>query len=221
MDGSHFCVALTNAAHSRAKSIATLLILLLIAPGSFAMAAHRPQRCISLHQRRLDAHNRRLALLERKRHEARLARMSPRQREIVIQNAALCSGSVVQAATAFEGTRYVFGGTSRSGFDCSGFTRFILGKTAGVAIPRTAVEQYYNGAPIPRAKLRAGDLVFFRNTYRPGISHVGIYVGKNRFVHAANSNRGVVIENLADPYYTAHYAGARRVAGPDRELRED
>jgi cell wall-associated NlpC family hydrolase len=117
----------------------------------------------------------------------------------------------VKAAYAFEGARYRFGGTSRSGFDCSGFTRYILGHTAGVQIPRTADEQYYNGVAVSRSKMRPGDLVFFRNTYRHGISHVGIYVGHDKFVHAANSNKGVVLESLDKHYYTEHYAGARRV----------
>jgi cell wall-associated NlpC family hydrolase len=126
---------------------------------------------------------------------------------------ALHSGSVVQAARAFEGTHYVFGGTSRSGFDCSGFTRYILGNAAGVDIPRTAMEQYENGTPVDRDDMKAGDLVFFRNTYRHGISHVGIYTGNGNFVHAANSHKGVVVSSLDEPYYANHYAGARRVTG--------
>ncbi|HEY3329209.1 MAG TPA: C40 family peptidase [Capsulimonadaceae bacterium] len=126
---------------------------------------------------------------------------------------ALHSGSIVRAATAFEGTRYRFGGTSRSGFDCSGFTRYILGNTAGVEIPRTAMEQYNNGAPVSRSEMKAGDLVFFKNTYRHGISHVGIYTGNGNFVHAANSHRGVVVESLDSAYYANRFAGARRVTG--------
>ncbi|MDR3709721.1 MAG: C40 family peptidase [Capsulimonadaceae bacterium] len=137
--------------------------------------------------------------------------MSAHQRKVAVENEALHSGSVVQAAQAFEGTRYRFGGTSRSGFDCSGFTRYILGNTAGVEIPRTAVEQYYNGKPIDRDDMQPGDLVFFRNTYKPGISHVGIYVGDGKFVHAANSHKGVVVEHLDTPYYAHRFAGARRV----------
>ncbi len=127
------------------------------------------------------------------------------------QNKALASGNVVQAAYAFRGTRYVMGGTSRSGFDCSGFVRYILGATNGVALPRTATEQYYHGAPIPSAQLQPGDLVFFKNTYKRGISHVGIYAGAGKFIHAANAHKGVRMDNLGDSYYLSHYAGARRV----------
>lgn len=127
------------------------------------------------------------------------------------QNKALASGSVVQAAYAFRGTRYVMGGTSRSGFDCSGFVRFILGATDGVALPRTATEQYYHGLPISQAQAQPGDLVFFKNTYKAGISHVGIYVGGGQFVHAANAHKGVRADSLNSSYYQAHFAGLRRV----------
>lgn len=127
------------------------------------------------------------------------------------QNKALASGSVVQAAYAFRGTRYVMGGTSRSGFDCSGFVRFILGATDGVALPRTAMEQYDHGTPISQAQAQPGDLVFFKNTYKPGISHVGIYVGGGQFVHAANAHKGVRADSLNSSYYQAHFAGIRRV----------
>ena len=127
------------------------------------------------------------------------------------QNKAIASGSVVQAAYAFRGTRYVMGGTSRSGFDCSGFVRFILSATDGVALPRTATEQYYHGTPVSQAQAQPGDLVFFKNTYKPGISHVGIYVGGGRFVHAANAHKGVRADSLNSSYYQAHFAGIRRV----------
>ena len=137
-------------------------------------------------------------------HTAKLA-------HVQAQNKAIASGNAVQAAYAFRGTRYVMGGTSRSGFDCSGFVRYILGATDGVALPRTATEQYYHGAPIPDGHLQPGDLVFFKNTYKRGISHVGIYAGAGKFIHAANAHKGVRMDSLADSYYVAHYAGARRV----------
>jgi len=137
-------------------------------------------------------------------HAAKLA-------HVQAQNKAIASGNAVQAAYAFRGTRYVMGGTSRSGFDCSGFVRYILGATDGVALPRTATEQYYHGAPIPGGQLQPGDLVFFKNTYKRGISHVGIYAGAGKFIHAANAHKGVRMDSLADGYYVAHYAGARRV----------
>ena len=146
-----------------------------------------------------------------RRHEARLAHQSVRTAKVQAQNQALSSGNVVAAAYAFRGTRYVMGGTSRSGFDCSGFVRYILSATDGVELPRTASDQYYNGTPIANDQLQPGDLVFFKGTYKAGISHVGIYAGGGKFIHAANAHKGVRMDNLNDSYYQAHYAGARRV----------
>lgn len=103
------------------------------------------------------------------------------------------------------------GGTSRSGFDCSGFVRFILSATNGVDLPRTATEQYYHGTPISISQAQPGDLVFFKNTYKQGISHVGIYVGGGQFIHAANAHKGVRSDSLNSSYYQAHFAGLRRV----------
>lgn len=151
------------------------------------------------------------------RHEERVAAREEHHHEHVVQVAeqdeALRSGDVVQAAYSFRGTRYIFGGTSRSGFDCSSFVRYILGHADGVDLPRTAEEQYYEGTPVSREDLQPGDLVFFKNTYRHGISHVGIYTGDGKFVHAANSHKGVREDSLDETYYAEHYAGARRVLG--------
>lgn len=154
-------------------------------------------------QARQAAYQMRVAALEGRR-QAALARLTA-------QHQALTSGNVVMAAYAFRGTRYVMGGTSRSGFDCSGFVRYILGNAGGVSLPRTAVEQYYHGAPIAPQDMQPGDLVFFKNTYKRGISHVGIYAGNGRFIHAANPHRGVQMDSLNSAYYAHHFAGARRV----------
>ena len=163
---------------------------------------------------RLDRHNARLAARDERRrahlakvHANHLARLAKLQ----AQHEAIRSRNVVRTAYAFRGSRYVFGGTSRSGFDCSGFTRFVVGKSAGVALPRTASEQYENGKPVRAGQMKPGDLVFFKNTYRHGISHVGIYAGDGKFVHAANTSKGVTVSNLDEPYYEHRFAGARRV----------
>jgi cell wall-associated NlpC family hydrolase len=86
----------------------------------------------------------------------------------------------------------------------------VLG-TGGVDLPRTASDQFYNGKSIDKAHLAPGDLVFFKNTYRHGISHVGIYTGNGNFIHACNPSRGVVESSLNEPYYANHWAGGRRV----------
>ena len=78
-------------------------------------------------------------------------------------------------------------------------------------IPRVSSALYHSGQPVRLAELRPGDLVFFKDTYKSGISHVGVYTGDNKFVHAANHRKGVTITRLSDPYYQLHYAGARRL----------
>lgn len=170
-----------------------------------AVAKHSSTHAMTPHQIRLQRHEERLAM--------RAEHLQIHGRRVAMQNEAMASGNVVAAAYSFRGTRYVFGGTSRSGFDCSSFVRFILGRTDGVELPRTAEEQYYHGQPVAREDLRPGDLVFFKNTYKHGISHVGIYTGDGKFVHAANSHKGVREDSLDEPYYAHHYAGARRVIG--------
>jgi len=117
------------------------------------------------------------------------------------------SSALVKNALSLVGVPYVSGGTSRSGFDCSGFTRYVF-KGSGISLPRTAAEQFRVGSSVNRAQLQAGDLVFF-TTYAPGASHVGIYIGGGSFVHASNS--GVRTTSLSDSYYASRYLGARRV----------
>lgn len=117
--------------------------------------------------------------------------------------------SLVQTALALRGSRYRSAGTSRGGFDCSGFTRYVFAKY-GVSLPHSSAAQAGLGKPVSRAELRPGDLVFF-HTYRSGISHVGIYIGDGRFVHAARHGRGVTVDSLNSAYYAPRYRGARRV----------
>lgn len=120
------------------------------------------------------------------------------------------SGSVVSVAQNYLGVPYVWGGTSPSGFDCSGFTQYVF-RQCGYSINRTAAAQYSNGSYVSYDSLQAGDLVFFANTYSAsGITHVGIYIGGGQFIHAANG--GVKISSLSESYYSSRYYGARRIA---------
>ena len=109
----------------------------------------------------------------------------------------------------YLGTPYVWGGTTPSGFDCSGFTRYVY-KQLGYTLNRTAGQQLSNGYAV--SSLQPGDLVFFDNTYATSAaaSHVGIYIGNNQFVHAASG--GVKVTSLSDSYYASRYIGARRIA---------
>ena len=120
------------------------------------------------------------------------------------------SGSIVGTAQNYLGVPYVWGGTSPSGFDCSGFTQYVF-RQCGYSINRTAAAQYSNGSYVSYDSLQAGDLVFFANTYSAsGITHVGIYIGGGEFIHAANG--GVKISSLSESYYSSRYYGARRIA---------
>lgn len=116
----------------------------------------------------------------------------------------------VEQALALLGTPYRLGGTNRAGIDCSGLIGLVF-RHEGFSLPRTAAEQFRIGSPVELAELRAGDLVFFANTYKRGISHVGLYIGDGKFVHAENRRRGVVITSLNDNYYRSRFAGGRRL----------
>jgi cell wall-associated NlpC family hydrolase len=123
------------------------------------------------------------------------------------------AADAVLTALAFVGVRYRRGGNDEaSGFDCSGFTRYVFGRTLGVALPRRVDEQAR--APglvaVPRAQLQPGDLVFF-NTLKRTFSHVGIYVGDNRFVHAPRPGGEVRTEDMGGTYWRARFTGARRL----------
>lgn len=114
---------------------------------------------------------------------------------------------LTKSALRFLGTPYVFGGTSTSGFDCSGYTQHVFAML-GVSLPRTADAQYYAGRATTGG-LRPGDLVFFQ-TYEPGPSHVGIYLGNGQFAHASSSH-GVMVSHLSDSYWASRYLGAKRL----------
>lgn len=116
-----------------------------------------------------------------------------------------CS-EVLAYAMKFVGYPYVYGGSSPSGFDCSGFTSYVY-KHFGVSLSRTAAGQYSNGTAVSRANLQVGDLVMFGSP----INHVGIYAGGGRIVHAANPSRGVTTDTINSGYYNTHYVGARRI----------
>lgn len=111
-------------------------------------------------------------------------------------------------ARSYVGYPYVYGGSSPSGFDCSGFVQYVC-KQFGFSVNRTATAQLANGKKVSRSELKPGDLVFFG--YGSTATHVGIYVGENKFVHAQNSSTGVVITDLSVSYYDSRYLTARRI----------
>ena len=117
----------------------------------------------------------------------------------------------VRTAQRYAGTPYVWGGESARGFDCSGFIIRVMRDLGYRSLPHSAAEQFNYGTPIARALLKPGDLVFFANTYKPGISHVGIFLGRGRFIHAAGTGKGTIVSYLSASPYNEKYAGARRL----------
>ena len=118
--------------------------------------------------------------------------------------------AVVNEAKKYLGVPYVWGGTTPAGWDCSGFVQYIFAVAAGVQLPRVAGDQAGVGVNVPTANIQPGDLVFFKDTYAPGISHIGIALGGGQFIHASGVGQGTIISNLNEPLYVAHWAGARR-----------
>lgn len=130
--------------------------------------------------------------------------------ESEVQNASK-GQEIVDYALQFLGYRYVYGGSSPSGFDCSGFTSYVY-KHFGYSLYRSASDQLKNGVAVSRGELQPGDLVLFKkgNSSRPA-THVGLYIGNNQFIHASTSKVGVIISRMSDAYYTTGFVGGRRI----------
>lgn len=127
------------------------------------------------------------------------------------ENVLVSKNDIIILAEQNLGVPYVYGGSSPSGFDCSGLVYYVF-KNLGYSLPRTARAQYYAGTPIAKSDIQPGDLVFFQNTSGNGISHVGIYTGNGQFIHAPSTGKVVSYANLNSSYYTSHYFGACRLS---------
>ena len=118
---------------------------------------------------------------------------------------------IVDYAATLLGCKYVYGGNSPSGFDCSGYVKYVFAHF-GVNLSRTSASQYSNSVRISKSDLNVGDLVFFSQTRGSSkVGHVGIYVGGGQFIHAASPGKGVRYDSLSDSYYSSHYIGSGRV----------
>jgi len=119
--------------------------------------------------------------------------------------------AIVDFALQFQGYPYVYAGNTPAGFDCSGFTQYVILNTLGIDIGHGVAEQTGYGAWVDWGAWQPGDLVYFAGTYRAGISHTGVYIGDGQFIHAENEGTGVVISSLYSDYYSGHYYGAYRL----------
>lgn len=117
--------------------------------------------------------------------------------------------SLLDNVDEWYGVRYRSGGNTKTGIDCSGFTVAVYAAVYGIALPRVSRDQYRISRKISTTELQEGDLVFF-NTNGSGVSHVGVYLGNNKFIHASVS-RGVMVSGLFEPYYIKRYIGAGRI----------
>ena len=139
-----------------------------------------------------------------------------------VQQVSTRASDLVVNALSFLGVKYRYGGDSaRSGFDCSGFVRYVYEETLGTVLPHNAAQQARQGEKITESQLKPGDLVFF-NTLRRAFSHVGIYIGNGQFIHAPRSGQTIRVENLDSPYWAKRFDGARRIMmGQQTEVAQD
>jgi hypothetical protein len=119
---------------------------------------------------------------------------------------------VANFAMQYVGYPYAYAGEGPYAFDCSGFTKFVIQNTLGVDITHDMFTQIGMGQSVGMNELQPGDLVFFANTFRPGLSHAGIYIGGGQFVHAENEGTGVKVSDLNSDYYGSRWAGGTRIA---------
>ncbi|TAL81246.1 MAG: NlpC/P60 family protein [Candidimonas sp.] len=123
--------------------------------------------------------------------------------------------ALASTALRFLGIRYRYGGIApKSGFDCSGLVAYAAEKSLGLKLPHRAAEMAHEGKSVPRDSLKKGDLVFF-NTRGRRYSHVGIYLGDHKFVHAPRKGQVVRVESMDEAYWKKRYNGARRLAAND------
>lgn len=119
--------------------------------------------------------------------------------------------SLLAVAMGLRDTRYVRGGRDPStGFDCSGFVRYVFAHAVGMQLPRNSASQFLAGLKVNRADMQPGDLVFFRTHGKRAISHVGIYISNGRFIHSPATGKSVEISSLKEGYWAKRFAGAKR-----------
>jgi len=122
--------------------------------------------------------------------------------------------ALIGLAMNLRDTRYVRGGRDPStGFDCSGFVRYVFAHAIGMKLPTNSASQFLAGLKVDRADMKPGDLVFFQTGRKHHISHVGIYLSNGRFIHSPASGKTVQVSSLSESYWARHFAGAKRPSG--------
>lgn len=160
----------------------------------------------------------RLALTSREAEPSPLLLPGDSSEDEVLEMAYTTSSELEQVAYNYLSIPYRFGGSSRKGIDCSAFVQQVF-REVDVDLPRTAREQFRVGAEIERDELQKGDLIFFR-TYAKYPSHVGIYLGDGKMIHASSRSRRVVVSNVDNPYYLKRFIGAKRITLLDGDAAE-
>ena len=119
--------------------------------------------------------------------------------------------ALIGLAMNLRDTRYVRGGRDPStGFDCSGFVRYVFAHAIGIKLPTNSASQFLDGLKVSRDEMKPGDLVFFHSGRNARISHVGIYISNGRFIHSPATGKSVQVSSLSDSYWAKHFAGAKR-----------
>jgi len=147
--------------------------------------------------------------VESTRQPERSTKSPPASRETPTARDEDAGARLAAAAELLVGSPYRFGGSGPEGFDCSGLVYFVH-RELGMDVPRTAARQFRSARPVARAVLRPGDLVFFRDGSQE-VTHVGVFIGNDAFVHAPKSGRPVGYARLDDEYYAVNFAGAGRL----------
>lgn len=124
---------------------------------------------------------------------------------------AVTGQAIANFALQFQGYSYVWAGNTPAGFDCSGFTQYVILNTVGIDIGHGTAGQMNHGYWVDWGNWMPGDLIYFAGTYGAGISHTGVYIGDGQMIHAANESTGVIISSLYSDYYSSHYYGAIRL----------
>ena len=131
--------------------------------------------------------------------------------EVVIDRVTDLRKSLIGLAMNLRDTRYVYGGRDPStGFDCSGFVRYVFAHAIGLQLPTNSASQFLAGLKVKRADMKPGDLVFFRTQGKHRVSHVGIYISNGRFIHSPSAGKAVEVASMNSGYWAKRFVGAKR-----------